>query len=104
MSLPASSERRIASSALGAALVVALGWLAGCSSPPPRKALRPAPHTQLAPAAAAPASAPSAGQPGTAPGASAVPADSPSTPAVRPEVSEAARADFDRAVDFMRSG
>jgi Flp pilus assembly protein TadD len=109
MWLPASSERYIASSVLGACLVAALGWLAGCSSTPARKEPAPAPPTQAAapPAATAPATATSpadAGKPGTAPAESLTPADSLGTPAARPEVPPAARADFDRAVSYMRAG
>jgi len=108
MWLPASSERYNASSALGACLLVALGGLAGCTSTPARKQPAPQPPTPAAsaPAATATASAPAAAKPGTAPTETdgLTPADGLGTPGVRPEVSPAARADFDRAVGYMRSG
>jgi tetratricopeptide (TPR) repeat protein len=106
MWLPASSERYIAASVPGACLVMALGWLAGCSSTPARQQPAPQAPTQAAsaPAATAGASAPAAAKPGTAPTESLTPADSLGTPAVRPEVPPAARADFERAVGYMRAG
>ena len=96
----------------------ALGQLGACSSTPPRsKPPAPAPAAS-APAAAHPASAAGAGTAaapasGTAAanaakaapgGAAATPAAPPAPAAVHPEVTPAARADFDRAVQYMRAG
>src|SRR5579863_9102356 len=95
MSLPASNEGvQIRSGAAlaarrGVGLCCALGWLAACSSAPSRP---PAPVA--APATAAATTNAAAGA--TAGAAAAV------TP--HPEVSLAARADFERAVNVMRAG
>ncbi len=112
---------------------LALAVLAACSSGPKRPVMHPAkPITREAPApAAAPAGAPAAGSatgaappaaaPSVAPGprpaaaASAAPAPAPATHAAtapgvaagvsaHPQVSPAARADFDRVVSYMRAG
>ena len=101
MWLPASSERCIAASALGACLVVALGWLAGCSSPPPRRLPAPLDRTQPAPAAAASAAG---GKPAPASTDGPAPAEGTGRPAVRAEVPPEALADFGRAVQSMREG
>src|SRR5206468_10932106 len=93
--------------------------LGACSSGPKRPVMHPAkPITREAPAAA-PAGAPAAGSatsaappaaaPSVAPGpgrAAAAPAGgtaNPTAPA-HPQVSPAARADFDRVVSYMRAG
>ena len=72
--------------------VVAGVWLAACSSGPPRPTEEPPEPVTSAPAAAGKAGAP--GTPG-APGAA---------PPVPVEVTARGRADFDRAVGFMRAG
>jgi tetratricopeptide (TPR) repeat protein len=86
--------------ALGALALVQLG---ACSSTPPR-ATAPAATPAPSATAAHPASAPAASAaPKAAPGSAA--ATPPAAPAaVHPEVTPAARADFDRAVQYMRSG
>lgn len=113
---------------------LALAVLGACSSGPKRPVMHPAkPITREQPApAAAPAGAPAAGSatstappvaaPSVAPGprppaaASAAPAPAPATRAAtaapggaagvsaHPQVSPAARADFDRVVSYMRAG
>jgi len=123
MRLPASSERTAGADTRAAS---ALAWLAlavlgACSSGPKRPVMHPAkPITREGPApAAAPAGAPAAGSatsaappaaaPPVAPGAgraAAAPAGgtaNPTAPA-HPQVSPAARADFDRVVSYMRTG
>jgi Flp pilus assembly protein TadD len=91
MSLPASNDGvQIRSGGAvtaprGVALCCALGWLAACSSAPSRPPA-PAPVVHSAGPVAAPATA----------------AATAATP--RPEVSLAARADFERAVNVMRAG
>jgi tetratricopeptide (TPR) repeat protein len=104
MSLPASNNGvRIGSGAAvtalrGVALCCAFGWLAACSSAPSRPPA-PAPVVPSAAPVAAPAPAPATtnATAGAAAGAAAV-----VTP--HPEVSLAARADFERAVNVMRAG
>jgi tetratricopeptide (TPR) repeat protein len=88
MSSQISSKR----AALGLAACALLG---ACSSQPTHKG--PPPPPAVAPGVAAPA-APAA----SATGAAATSA--PASPAVRPEVPPAARADFERAVRYMRAG
>ena len=121
MRLPASSERTPGADTRAAS---ALAWLAlavlgACNSGPKRPVMHPAkPITREEPApAAAPAGAPAAGS-ATSTAASAAPAPAPA-PATRaataapgvaagvsahPQVSPAARADFDRVVSYMRAG
>src|SRR6202171_2242076 len=121
MRLPASSERTPGADTRAAS---ALAWLAlavlgACNSGPKRPVMHPAkPITREEPApAAAPAGAPAAGS-ATSTAASAAPAPGPA-PATRaataapgvaagvsahPQVSPAARADFDRVVSYMRAG
>src|ERR1700694_4176062 len=121
MRLPASSERTAGADSRAAS---ALAWLAlavlgACNSGPKRPVMHPAkPITREEPApAAAPAGAPAAGS-ATSTAASAAPAPAPA-PATRaataapgvaagvsahPQVSPAARADFDRVVSYMRAG
>lgn len=82
----------------GAASGLALMLLVACSSPAPRPAT-PAP-AKVAPAATAPGAGGSPAAPAATAGNVAI---APST-APHPEVSPAARADFDRAVKFMRAG
>ena len=122
MRLPASSERTPGADTRAAS---ALAWLAlaalgACNSGPKRPVMHPAkPITREGPApAAAPAGAPAAGSAtSTAPSAAPAPAPAPA-PATRaataapgvaagsahPQVSPAARADFDRVVSYMRAG
>ena len=122
MRLPASSERTPGADTRAAS---ALAWLAlavlgACSSGPKRPVMHPAkPITREQPTpAAAPAGAPAAGSAAsTAPSAAPAPAPAPA-PATRaataapgvaagsahPQVSPAARADFDRVVSYMRAG
>jgi len=103
--------------ALWAAAVLALG---ACSSAPPRpKSSAAHPASSTAPAQAASKAAPAAAAPAAkaAPGAAAAnaaagtgaagtaaAATAAGTAAVHPEVPPAARADFDRAVQYMRAG
>src|SRR6266404_7966597 len=124
MRLPASSERTPgadtrAASAL--AWLAALAVLGACSSGPKRPVMHPAkPITREAPApAAAPAGAPAAGgatstaPPAAAPSVAPAPRPAAAAPArgtanptapAHPQVSPAARADFDRVVSTMRAG
>lgn len=129
MWFPASSERgsvrqlrgprqRDVARASGAcALVLALMGvtlvldpLCGCSSTRARVApAAQAPAAQPPAGSAAPAFHPAAALSGATPAAAgtpagAPPADSSGAAAPRPEVPAAARADFDRAVEFMRTG
>ena len=125
MRLPASSERTPGADTRAASALawLALAVLAACSSGPKRPVMHPAkPITREEPApAAAPAGAPAAGSatstappvaaPSVAPApapraATAAPARgtvNPTAPA-HPQVSPAARADFDRVVSTMRAG
>src|SRR6516164_8725119 len=123
MSSRASSERMRARDAAAAARAAAcpcatlalaalvLSQLAACSSTPPR-ARTPAPaaasSANSAHSAAAAAGSSTAGtDAGAAPGATATGSAAGTTAApaaVHPEVTPAARADFDRAVNYMRSG
>src|SRR5882762_3156539 len=126
MRLPASSERTPGADTRAASALawLALAVLAACSSGPKRPVMHPAkPITREGPApAAAPAGAPAAGgattstappvaAPSVAPApaphaATAAPARgtvNPTAPA-HPQVSPAARADFDRVVSYMRAG
>ena len=85
------SVRARAGAWLGLALLTsALIALSACSSTPPR------PQPAAAPAHTAAASAKTAAGDATA--------SAPAAPAVHPDVPPAARADFDRAVQYMRSG
>jgi tetratricopeptide (TPR) repeat protein len=118
MWLPASNNG-IASAAAArtaqrAALCLAIGWLSACSSAPSHPASAPPAVRSAAPAPAAPAAAsaatPNAAAPATAgsPAGAGAPAN-PSAAAAgaaapHPDVPPAARADFDRAVNFMRAG
>lgn len=133
MRLPASSERTPGADTRAASALawLALAVLGACSSGPKRPVMHPAkPITRGEPApASAPAGAPAAGSatstaspvaaPPVAPGprpaaaASAAPAPAPATRAAavapaggsaHPQVSPAARADFDRVVSTMRAG
>ena len=132
MRLPASSERTPGADTRAASALawLALAVLAACSSGPKRPVMHPAkPITGEQPApAAAPAGAPAAGSatstappvpapPAVAPApatraATAAPAGgsaNPSAPgaaagSAHPQVSPAARADFDRVVSYMRAG
>ena len=79
--------------------LAACALLAACSAQPTRQGPPPAPP--VAPSAAAPAAA-TALPAASAAGASA--SSAPVNAAVRPEVPPAARADFDRAVRYMRAG
>jgi tetratricopeptide (TPR) repeat protein len=112
MSLPASNEAVVIApgAAVGAvawpraravpraaALGIAIAWLAACGSAPQRPAAKPAAVRVPAPAPV-PAAAPALPPPASAAGASAPVA------APHPEVPDAARADFDRAVNLMRAG
>src|ERR1700693_5719767 len=104
MSLPASNDGvqircGVAVTALpGVALCCALGWLAACSSAPSRP---PAPAPVVRSAAPVAGPAPTAATTNATAGAAAGAAAA-GTP--RPEVSLAARADFERAVNVMRAG
>jgi tetratricopeptide (TPR) repeat protein len=80
------------------AALLALAYLAGCSSAPARGGSQP-PQPVAAPA---PGAAPAAG--GAAGGAGAPSPDSPTAVAVHPDVPDSARADFERAVIAMRAG
>jgi hypothetical protein len=132
MRLPASSERTPGADTRAASALawLALAVLGACSSGPKRPVMHPAkPITREEPApAAAPAGAPAAGSatstappvpaPSVAPApatraATAAPAGgtvNPTAPGVaagvsaHPQVSPAARADFDRVVGYMRAG
>src|SRR6266403_1678418 len=131
MRLPASSERTPGADTRAASALawLALAVLAACSSGPKRPVMHPAkPITHEGPApAAAPAGAPAAGSasstappvaapsvaPAPAPHAAAAapargtvnPTAPPTAPApAHPQVSPAARADFDRVVSYMRAG
>src|SRR4029077_19951631 len=96
--------------AIGALALIALG---ACGTTAPR-AKPPATPAAAADTAAHPASAAAPGK--AAPGATTVPVSAPAaaappgsappvgTAAVHPEVTPAARADFDRAVQYMRAG
>jgi tetratricopeptide (TPR) repeat protein len=119
MRLPASSERTPGADSRAAS---ALAWLAlavlgACSSGPKRPVMHPAkPITREEPApAAAPAGAPAAGSATSTAPAVTAPSVAPRTakptaPGVaagvsaHPQVSAAARADFDRVVRYMRAG
>lgn len=115
MSLPASnSDMGVAPDAAAnlarrVALGLALGWLGACSSAPSRPVNAPPAVRSAPPASAAPAAVPAAAAPATA-GASAAGAPAsgvpgaPGTAVPHPDVPPAARADFDRAVNFMRVG
>ncbi len=97
MSSPASSKPPAAQRRVCAALgVLTLVWLGACSSHAQRPARRPAPLTPPA-APSAPAPSAAALNAGAPPVASAVAAP-------HPDVPPAARADFDRAVKYMRAG
>jgi tetratricopeptide (TPR) repeat protein len=105
--LPASNNgagvaRGAAASALGrVALCLALGWLAACSSEPSRPLQAPPAPAPPAVSAATPVTAgASAGAVAPASGA----AGAPGAAVPHPDVPPAARADFDRAVNFMRVG
>src|SRR5882672_3415289 len=131
MRLPASSERTPGADTRAASALawLALAVLAACSSGPKRPVMHPAkPITREGPApaaapAAAPAGAPAAGSatsttpPVAAPSVAPAPAPhaataaptrgtvNPTAPApAHPQVSPAARADFDRVVSYMRAG
>lgn len=127
MRLPASSERTPGANTRAASALawLALAVLAACSSGPKRPVMHPAkPITREGPApAAAPAGAPAAGSPTrtvppvAAPSVAPAPAPraataapargtaNPPAPApAHPQVSPAARADFDRVVSYMRAG
>jgi tetratricopeptide repeat protein len=134
MRLPASSERTPGADTRAASALawLALAVLGACSSGPKRPVMHPAkPITREEPApAAAPAGAPAAGSatgtappvaaptvaPGPRPAAAAPAAPAPATRAAtaapgvaagvsaHPQVSPAARADFDRVVSYMRAG
>ena len=125
MRLPASSERTPGADTRAASALawLALAVLAACSSGPKRPVMHPAkPITRGEPApAAAPAGAPAAGSatstappvaaPSVAPApapraAAAAPARGTANPTApgHPQVSPAARADFDRVVSYMRAG
>src|SRR5438034_9459669 len=121
MRLPVSSERAPGADTRAASALasLALAVLGACSSGPKRPVMHPAkPITREAPAAA-PAGAPAAGSatsaappaaaPSVAPGPGRAAAN-PTAPGVaaavsaHPQVSPAARADFDRVVSYMRTG
>jgi Flp pilus assembly protein TadD len=93
------------------ALCLALGWLGACSSAPSRPVNAP-PAVRSASPASAPAAVPAATPATAAASAAAVaPASgapgapgAPGAAAPHPDVPPAARADFDRAVNFMRVG
>ena len=96
---------------VGAALALwaaALLALAACSSAPPRPKSSATPSTSsAAPAPAASKAAPGAAGASVAAGTAAGTAGTATpagTAAVHPEVPPAARADFDRAVQYMRAG
>src|SRR5204863_434149 len=93
---PAAHARRLTALALAGLVPMAL---AACSSEPARTAPRPAPPLAQ-PAAHATAAPPAV----TAGAASATAAAAAPAAAVRPQVLPAARADFDRAVNYMRAG
>jgi tetratricopeptide (TPR) repeat protein len=103
MSLPASSEGVAIAPAAAVnalrivALCVAIGCLGACSSAPSRPVKAPPVVRSAAPTPAAAAS--SAGAVASAAG----PAGTPGAAAVHPDVPPAARADFDRALNFMRA-
>ena len=92
----AQHARRLTALALAGLVPMAL---AACSSEPARTAPRPAPPLAQ-PAAHATAAPPAV----TAGAASATAAAAAPAAAVRPQVLPAARADFDRAVNYMRAG
>ena len=96
MSLPTSNDGvPMRSGSAVTALGCALGWLAGCSSAPSR------PPAPVVVRSAAPLAAPAPATTNTT--AAAAPAAAAAlTP--RPEVSLAARSDFERAVNVMRGG
>ncbi|MBV8877758.1 MAG: hypothetical protein JO158_08595 [Gammaproteobacteria bacterium] len=107
MPLPAVPRRALAAALALAALM--LVTLQGCSSIPAR-GKAPASATPTAPAAKAPAGtaagatgAATAGTAATAPSKGGA-ASTDAAAAVHPEVPPEARADFDRAVQYMRSG
>ena len=119
MRLPASSERTPGADTRAASALawLALAVLAACSSGPKRPVMHPAkPITREEPApAAAPAGAPAAGSatsttPPVKPPSVAPRTANPTAPGVaagvsaHPQVSAAARADFDRVVSYMRAG
>src|ERR1700732_1584 len=111
MRLPASSERTAGADSRAAS---ALAWLAlavlgACSSGPKRPVMHPAkPITreEPAPAAAAPAPAPATRAATAAPAAGTANPTAPGVAAgsAHPQVSPAARADFNRVVSYMRAG
>src|SRR5882672_2322854 len=116
MRLPASSERTPGADTRAASALawLALAVLAACSSGPKRPVMHPAkPITREGPAPAAapsvaPAPAPHAATAAPARGTvnpTAPPTANPTAPApAHPQVSPAARADFDRVVSYMRAG
>src|SRR6202043_2087300 len=110
MRLPASSERTAGADSRAAS---ALAWLAlavlgACSSGPKRPVMHPAkPITREEPApAAAPAPAPATRAAAAAPAAGTANPTAPGVAAgsAHPQVSPAARADFNRVVSYMRAG
>src|SRR5690349_18601089 len=107
MSLPVLSEHtpRGALRPGSALAVLALALLCACSGepqrPPPPPAAPAAKPTAAPPAVAAGQAAPATG---TAPGAGAAGAPGAAAAPLRPEVTPAARADFNRAVNYMRAG
>jgi tetratricopeptide (TPR) repeat protein len=110
MRLPASSERTpgAESRAASALAWLALAVLGACSSGPKRPVMHPAkPITREEPApAAAPAPAPATRAATAAPAAGTANPTAPGVAAgsAHPQVSPAARADFDRVVSYMRAG
>src|SRR5882762_5779280 len=104
MRLPASSERTPGADTRAASALawLALAVLAACSSGPKRPVMHPAkPITREGAApSVAPAPAPRAATAAPARGTA-----NPTAPApAHPQVSPAARADFDRLVGYMRAG
>ncbi|HEY7964428.1 MAG TPA: tetratricopeptide repeat protein [Steroidobacteraceae bacterium] len=106
MSLPHWNEKRAPLNAGTALSVLVLAALIACSSEPARPKHIPVPPAATPEAAAPPPAAPARPGPAAAPPAVA-PATSgaaAASAAARPEVTPAARADFTRAVGFMRAG
>ena len=111
MSSPASNKHAATAACAGVAAL----WLAGCASEPPHH-LPPPPAPRPAPVVAPPVVRPAPAPPvvSTAPAPAAQPAGRPAgatpvTPAaavavVHPDVPPGARADFQRAVNFVRAG
>lgn len=101
MSSPASSKRPAPQRLVCAALGVCALLLGACSS----HAQRPAPHP-AAKSVPAPSSSPAAPAPSGAAATATVtaPAGAPAVGSPRRDVPPAARADFDRAVKYMRAG